>query len=225
MDKYVIVGVDAMFNDLCDVIHLLGGQVVDVYQNFPENPDAIGPSISERIQLLGYSCKLHENLNNFQVNPNYFYIQGLSSVKKYKMIEQLKAEHKIRFTSLVHPQAYIGSNVVIGEGVFINALTAVAPNTRLADFCSINRSSVIGHDVFIGKYTRLGPNVSLAGSTKIGSYCSICIAATVIDYVEVGDWSVVGAGSVVTKNIAAGKVAVGVPARVINSNNLMPAAA
>lgn len=218
MDKYVIVGADTLLNDICDVIHALGGKVCAVYQNMKELPVEKGLSIKKRVAMLGYPVELHGSLDGFSPEPGIKYVQGLNSVQKYKMIGELKSEHDIAFATLVHPDASIGSNVHIGEGVFINAKAAIAPNARLDDFCSINRLAAVGHDTRVGKFSRLGPSVSLAGSVSIGDYCSICISATVIDYVDVGDWSVVGAGSVVLKDMPAGKVAVGIPARVIKTN-------
>jgi len=218
MDKYVIVGTDSMLNDIVDVIHALNGKVCAIYQNMKELPVRKGPTIKERIALLGYPVEVHDDLDSFSIKPGFKYVQGLNSVQKYKMIGELKSAFEIQFTTLIHPDAYLGSNVKIGEGVFINAKATIAPNAHIDDFCSINRSAVVGHDAYVGKFSRLGPSVSLAGSTTIGSHCSICISATVLDYVNIGDWSVIGAGAVVSKDIPEGKVAVGTPARVIRAN-------
>jgi sugar O-acyltransferase (sialic acid O-acetyltransferase NeuD family) len=218
MKKYVIIGADSMLNDIFDIIHDQGHKVSAIFQNMKEPPVKKGPTIKERIALLGYPVEVFENLDSFSPKPGYCYVQGLTSVQKYKMIEELKAKFEIRFESLIHPEVYIGSNVKIGEGVFINAKATIAPNAHLDDFCSINRSVVVGHDAYVGKYTRLGPSVSLAGSTSIGNFCSIGISSTILDYVDIGEWSVIGAGAVVTKDIPEGKVAFGIPARVIKDN-------
>lgn len=218
MKKYVILGTDSLLNDIFDIIHALGGKVHAIYQNMKEPPVKKGPTIKERITLLGYSVEVHENLESFAPKSGYSYVQGLNSVQKYKMIEELKAKFEIKFESLIHPEAYFGSNVKIGEGVLVNAKATIAPNAQLDDFCSINRSVVVGHDAYIGKYSRLGPSVSLSGSTTIGSYCSIGISSTILDYVDIGEWSVIGAGAVVTKDIPKGKVAFGIPARVVKDN-------
>lgn len=218
MKKYVIIGTDQLLNDIFDIIHASGGKVHAIYQNMQEPPIKKGPSIKERISRLAYPVELYENLDSFYPKPGFMYVQGLSSVQKYKMIEKLKTKFDITFENLIHPEAYFGSNVKIGEGVLVNAKATIAPNAHLDDFCSVNRSVVVGHDAYIGKYSRLGPSVSLAGATSIGNKCSIGISSTILDYVSVGEWSVIGAGAVVTKDIPEGKVALGIPARVVRDN-------
>ncbi len=218
MKEYIIVGVDALLNDVFDTIHAIGGRVAAIYQNMPPPPPKRGPTIQQRIDLLGYPVEVHANLEAFRPASGYHYIQGLHSVYKYKMIEELKEQFDLTFDNLIHPEAYFGSNVTLGEGVFVNARATIAPNACLGDFCSINRSVVVGHDARVGKYTRLGPAVLLSGTTDIGDKCSIGIGATILDYVEIGEWSVIGAGSVVTKDIPAGQVAYGVPAKVVKEN-------
>jgi sugar O-acyltransferase (sialic acid O-acetyltransferase NeuD family) len=220
MKEYVIVGTDALLTDIFDIIHATGGKVAAVYQNMKPTPPKRGLSIQQRIDMLDYSVELYDSLETFSPTSGYTYIQGLNSVQKYKMIEELKERFDLTFGNLIHPEAYLGSNVTIGEGAFVNAKATIAPNAYLDDFCSINRSAVVGHDAYVGKYTRLGPAVSLAGATLINDKCSIGIGATILDYVEIGEWSVIGAGSVVTKDIPKAQVAYGIPAKIVKENDV-----
>ena len=52
------------------------------------------------------------------------------------------------------------------------------------------------------------------GSTRIGANAFIGVDTMLVAPVEVGDGARTGAGAVVTKDVPAGKLAVGVPARV-----------
>lgn len=54
-------------------------------------------------------------------------------------------------------------------------------------------------------------------STEIGRDCFIGVGSIVMPGVRIGDGSVIGAGSVVTKDIPPGTLAVGNPARVVRS--------
>lgn len=95
MKQFVILGTDPLLNDIFDIIHAKGGTIHAIYQNMKEPPLKKGPSIKERIAKLDYSVEVYENLDSFRPSPEYVYVQGLNSVQKYKMIEELKAKFDI----------------------------------------------------------------------------------------------------------------------------------
>lgn len=87
--------------------------------------------------------------------------------------------------------------------------------------------------IFVGDYTMFGPNVTVATAghpilpelrakgyqynapVHIGKRCWIGAGALIMPGVTIGDDTVIGAGSVVTRDIPAGVVAVGNPCRVL----------
>jgi len=86
--------------------------------------------------------------------------------------------------------------------------------------------------IFIGDYTLVGPNVGIISANhdpldpskhvqsvvKIGSYCWLGMGSIILPGVELGDHTVVAAGSVVTKSFPDGLVVIGGnPAKVIKS--------
>lgn len=110
-----------------------------------------------------------------------------------------------------------GKRIHFGNDVFANAGLTVLDGT----------------DIYVGDNTMIGPNVSIISSThpiepelrtegylyclpvNIGKNCWIGAAAIILPGVSIGDNSVIGAGSVVTKDIPANVVAVGNPCRII----------
>src|SRR5262245_54247025 len=112
-----------------------------------------------------------------------------------------------------------GYNLFIGDGVFVNF------NTVILD-CA---------EVRIGDGTQLGPGVQLlaadhprapqdrrsllelARPVSIGSNVWLGAAAIVLPGISVGDDSIIGAGSVVTRDIPSGVMAVGAPCRVVST--------
>jgi acetyltransferase-like isoleucine patch superfamily enzyme len=84
--------------------------------------------------------------------------------------------------------------------------------------------------IYIGDFTRIGPNVVIVSANhdlydtriyhkafvKIGSYCWLGAGAKIMPGVELGDWTIVAAGTVVTKSFKEGYCVIGgVPAKVI----------
>jgi acetyltransferase-like isoleucine patch superfamily enzyme len=56
----------------------------------------------------------------------------------------------------------------------------------------------------------------MSGGVEIGSRCLVGTGATILQYLKLGDEVTVGAGSVVTKDVAAGTTVIGVPAKPFN---------
>jgi len=218
MDNYIIFGVGSFLSDIFDIIHANNGRVKKIFQNMPEVSKERSISFEQRIKLLDYEVPVHP-LEQFTPEDGCKYVLGCTTVKKSRLIEQLKKEHNITFAQLVHPDASIGSHVHLGEGVVISPKVAVGPNCFLDDFCVIIRSASLGHEVHVGKYARIGPSAALAGNSKVGQKSIVGMSASILDSVFVGAESIIGAGAVVTKDIPDGVVAYGVPAKVIRKND------
>ncbi len=100
-------------------------------------------------------------------------------------------------------------------------------------YANFNLTCVDDTHIYVGDYTKFGPNVVLATAghpifpelrgkwyqynipIRIGKCCWLGAGVLVMPGVTIGDNSVIGAGSVVTKDIPANVVAVGNPCRVL----------
>lgn len=113
------------------------------------------------------------------------------------------------------------SNIHFGKNIYVN----------------FNFTAVDDTDIYVGDYTMFGPNVTVATAghpvlpelrtrglqynapVKIGKNCWIGAGAIILPGVTIGDNSVIGGGSVVTKDIPENVVAVGNPCRVLRTIN------
>lgn len=73
----------------------------------------------------------------------------------------------------------------------------------------------ITHDGGVGVLRHRHPGINVFGRIKIHDNCFIGVNSIIMPGVIVGDNSVIGAGSVVTKNVPENSVVAGVPARKI----------
>ena len=114
-----------------------------------------------------------------------------------------------------------GGNIIIGMGSVFNQK------------CHINAS--VGGTIKIGSNCPIGPNVVMRtanhnfkkkdtpiieqghniANISIGDNCWIGANVTILGGVEIGNSTVIGAGSVVTNSIPSNSLAVGIPAKVI----------
>ncbi len=110
-----------------------------------------------------------------------------------------------------------GKNIHVGKGVFINSGCCFQDQggITLGDGCLIGHQVVIAtlnHDLDPARRGGMYPApVRLGKNVWVGAH------ATILPGVTVGDGAVIAAGAVVTKDVPAGVVAGGVPARVLKT--------
>ena len=121
----------------------------------------------------------------------------------------------LKFVSIYHPDAIISSRAKIEIGTFLAAGSIISPDARVGKHSIVNHHAVIDHDCFVGDFCHIAPHVSLGGGVKVGQGVLIGAGAIVLPGMKIADYVTVGAGSIVTNDIASGVTVVGNPARAI----------
>lgn len=127
----------------------------------------------------------------------------------------------------------IGDQTRIGSFVEIQKHAVIGARCKISSHSFICEGVTLGDEVFIGhgvvftndRYPRAAmPDGRLQGDgdwqvipTRVGRGASIGSHATLLPGIVVGEHALVGAGSVVTRDVPAYAVVVGVPARVVGS--------
>ena len=118
----------------------------------------------------------------------------------------------------------IGDYCIISRNVSVNYETEVGDYTKIMDNTHITGNMKIGNHVFISVLVattndnamgRDGYNHDEITGATIHDYVTIGAAANILPNVDIGENAIVGAGAVVTKNVPASKVVMGVPAKVV----------
>ncbi len=167
-------------------------------------------------EILDYQNQCLEKLYEFnQTRPS-------EAEKRQKMLKDMFAE--IGENCYIEPPFHAnfgGKNVHFGKNVYANFNLTLVDDTH----------------IYVGDYTMFGPNVTIVTATHsvlpelrekgyqynvpvhIGRNCWLGAGVTVLPGVSIGDNSVIGAGSLVTKDIPANSVAYGSPAKVVREIN------
>jgi UDP-2-acetamido-3-amino-2,3-dideoxy-glucuronate N-acetyltransferase len=101
----------------------------------------------------------------------------------------------------------IGSNVVIGNNVTIGAFCFIPEGVTIEDDCWIGPRVTFTNDKYPPSHREEWGKTVVKKGARLGA------AVTVICGVKIGEGALIGAGSVVTKNIPAGETWCGVPAQ------------
>lgn len=106
-----------------------------------------------------------------------------------------------------------GATISIGNGTYLNRRTEITCKHNV----SIGEGCAVSWDVLITDtdYHQLGDSNPVA-STKIGNHVWIGAKAMILKGVTISDGAVVAAGSVVTKDVPAGTLVAGNPAKVVH---------
>ena len=148
---------------------------------------------------------------------------------------------RIRCGTIIYSGSSIGRNLETGHNVVIREQNIIGDNLRIWGSSTIDYGCCIGNNVrihnraYIAQFTLIeddvfiGPGVTLANDIhpgcpnavecmegpRIKKGAQIGVNACVLPRVVIGENAVIGAGSVVTKDIPPGVVAYGNPAQVV----------
>lgn len=112
-----------------------------------------------------------------------------------------------------HPAAVVSPTATIAPGCLIAAGAIVGPEACLGTGVIVNHGAIVDHENRLGNWCHLAPRAALGGGVILGEGVLIGAGAVILPGRRVGDWAVVGAGAVVTHDVPAGAIVVGVPAR------------
>ena len=134
------------------------------------------------------------------------FVVGLGSTgdnRPRQRLFELGLAHDLMPFTVVHPAAIYSRWAILGPGAQVLPTSVVNAGARLGANVIVNTGAVVEHDLRRNKVRRL---------PGVGTGAHIGAGASVRECVNVGEWAIVGAGSVVIKDVPSRTIVVGVPA-------------
>ena len=191
MRRIVIVGASGHGKVVADIARQYYIQI-DFLDDDPKS-NALGP-VSDYVNYL---------------DRDFFVAIGNNEIRE----EVTKKLKDAKIVSLVHKNAVVANDVIIGEGTVVAAGAVINPGTVIGKGCIINTCSSVDHDCEVGDFSHVSVGAHLAGTVKVGKYVFVGAGAIIKNNIEICDNVVIGAGAVVVKDIESEGTFVGVPAK------------
>lgn len=115
--------------------------------------------------------------------------------------------------TVMHPSAMISPSAVIEQGAVILAGAIIGPAARLGRATIVNHAASVDHDCMIGDCVNICPGVRLGGGVDVEQGAFVGLNACVLPGRHIGQYAIIGAGSVVIDDVAPNCTVAGNPAR------------
>jgi len=213
---------------LTDIVGLSYSQSKRVTAMVVDSEEILG--VNSPVELCGAYNVLRRRIINHHLNNGVKVIDPATAF--------IEEDVTIGKNSIIYPFTFIekhvtiGSNCSLGPFLRLREGTILEDNTRVGNFVEINRSTLatgvtmkhFGYlgDSAVGANANIGAGAVVANydgknknKTVIGAGSFIGCDAVLVAPVKIGKKALVGAGSVVTRDVAEKTVVVGVPARAL----------
>jgi acetyltransferase EpsM len=156
-----------------------------------------------------------KDIKQFLIEDFYF-IYAIHSVThgqlRINIFESLGIPDE-KLITLIHPLTFIGEGCEIEPGVMIMAHSYIGTNTKIGKCTFVMANCSIAHDNVVGSFCHFSVGATCGSILNIGKGCDVAINATVVEKIQLGDYSVVGAGALCLNNVEAYQIVFGNPAR------------
>jgi len=140
---------------------------------------------------------------------------GAGYAREEVMKELVAKVAEARFPPVVHSSAYISPDSRIEDGVVVLSHAHVGPGCVLGLGAVVNTGSSLDHHSTLGEFATLSPGARTGGGVHIGNRSMVGLNSGVLEGVTVEEDSVIGALSMVNRNIPSNSVAYGNPCVVV----------
>jgi len=210
MNRLLIVGASGHARVVADAVRAAGALEV---AGFADRDHSLGESVFG-FPVLGSDREIAQIVRAHAIDSLLIAV-GDNDTRARLALSLHEALSSTPFATVIHPTAYVGTDVQIGEGSVVLAGAILNPGVKVGRHCIVNTKASVDHDCVLGDFVTVAPGATLGGNVSVGENSTVGLGANVIQSISIGRHSILGAGATAVANIPDRVVAFGVPARVV----------
>lgn len=211
-ERLVLVGIGGFGREVADIIDACNSREPSRYELIGALDDNPTRANLDRLAArdIGY---LGTTLDWLKSCQNATYVIGIANANARKRIDTLFSRYDLIASVLRHPDSTVGSQCFLGPGSILCAGSRLTTNVVSGRHAHFHVNSTVGHDTRVHSYASVYPLAAVSGECDVGAEATVGANSVVLQGIELGEGSFVGAGAVVVRDVTAGSVVKGVPAR------------
>lgn len=142
-------------------------------------------------------------------------IIGVGAPQTRTKLRELVIAAGFELINAVHPSAIVSPDVKLGNGVVVAAGAILSPNLVVDDNTWLGPAVNVNHDTHIGRDCQIAGGSIVGGNVVVGERVLVGLGSVIGLGLRIGDDAIVGSGANVVRDVSAGAVVVGNPARVV----------
>lgn len=153
---------------------------------------------------------------DYEIQPDDVFFVAMGEPKWRKYYAEMMEKKGAEFISIICNESFVNPTATIGEGSFVAGWCVVSDNVQIGNHVSIHAFCTLGHDARISDYVSIEAYCFFGGYSEMATESVMHVRSHLLPHKKIGQKVVVGANSVVMRNVPDGQHVFGNPAKKID---------